>query len=125
MATWYGGEDETIREVYEGLKAAGMLRGSHLNDQVVLAPHSVDRNPLSGAKLAIALSALGAFDRLHIEMDRCTGTITVARDSEDWKIVRLADTLAQGCDDELAEAVKLAGGPKAVARKIREMARQR
>lgn len=122
MATWLGNEDGTIHQVYEALKAAGMLRGSRLDDQVTfsaeLATHGSARR---GAELAIALSALGPFDRLHIERDRSTGNVTVAKDTLEWKLKRLAGVAASGAYDdadwrEWSEAVKAVGGPEALAR---------
>lgn len=122
---------EQIIDVYEDLKAAGLLRGSELNDQVKLKPEALGSMARSGSRLAVALSALGSFDRLHIENDRQTGECLVARDTERWLQRRLVGILvgdngyAEEDWREWTATLNKLGGPEAVVRMLREMARSR
>jgi hypothetical protein len=118
--------------IYETLRAGGLLRGSRLNDRVELEAKwlrwAAGSSPVAGARVAIALQTLGAFERLHIETDRAKDTVIVRNDTEECLLERIASSLAGESEfdgQDLYDAIREAGGHMAVARKIREMGRQR
>ena len=115
-----GADGCPIRIAYAQLKAAGMLRGTHLDDKVVVDGSLVMGR---GVGLAVALSKMGSFDRIHVEQCRSTGKYTVAKDTLEWKLKRLESIVAccpssydEEAWNEWVDAVKAVGGPDAVAR---------